>query len=164
MSPMNPSLADRVMVLRDEVLSVADHGEAEPPGAEIFDAIVRAIVARDETSPGLDMALHDTVSRRLAWGEREDVVLADADAVCQRLLTACKRAFRNPEEEILVVNIATEVVCTAARVVAMASVGRAGRERAACLREELTQRQLRQALGRQQEEQVRLRELLGESE
>ena len=67
---MSSNLADRVLVLRDEVLAIADVGDTDPPGAEIFDAIVSTIAAREDTNPGLDMALHEAISRRLAWGER----------------------------------------------------------------------------------------------
>ena len=91
------------------------------------------------------------------------MVLTNAAAVCQRLLLACKRAFRNPDHEILVIDIASEVMCTAARIVAQASVSQAGRERAAYLREELSQRRLRQALERQREEFDRLQELVDKS-
>lgn len=153
---MSEDVAQRVMVLRDEVLDVAEVGEEDPPGAEIFEAIVRALMAEDATSAGLDLALHDAVSRRLAWGEPEDAVLASADLVCRRLLSATQRAFRNPLEEMLVAEVATEVVSAAARIVAQAAVSRAGRERAACLREELAQRSLREALERQSEDLARL--------
>ncbi len=158
---MSDSLADRVLVLRDEVLDTAEVGEADPPGVESFDAIVRAVLAEEATSPGLDLALHDSISRRLAWGEREDTVLADTDMVCRRLLGASQRAFRDPTEEMLVTEIATEVVCAAARVVAQSALSRAGRERAARLREELAQRRLTEALERQQEDMRRIERELG---
>jgi hypothetical protein len=153
---MSENLANRVIVLRDEVLDIAELGADDPPGAEIFDAIVRAVMAGDATSPGLDLVLHDAVSRRLAWGEPEDAVLSSADMVCRRLLSASQRAFRDPEEEMLVAEVATEVVCAAARIVAQAAVSRAGRERAACLREELAQRRLGDALVRQGEDLAQL--------
>lgn len=154
--PTDTSLADRVMVLRDEVLDTADLGDPDPPGAEIFDAIVRALVAYNETIPGLDLTLHDAVTRRLAWGDAESVVLADANAVCDRLLKAAQRAFRDPSEEMLVTELAAEVACSTARIVALAAVGRAGRERAARLREELGQRRLQEALERQKAEMQRI--------
>lgn len=150
-------LADRVMVLRDEVLETAELGDSDPPGAEIFDAVVRALVAYNETVPGLDLTLHDAITRRLAWGDEESVVLADANAVCERLIKAAQRAFRDSVEEMLVVELAAEVACSAARIVALAAVGRAGRERAARLREELAHRRLTDALERQQAEMRRLR-------
>jgi len=149
-------LADRVMVLRDEVLDTAEKGEADPPGAEIFDAIVRALVVLGETEPGLDHTLHDAVSRRLAWGDREEAVLEDAERVCERLLAAAQRSFPDGSEEILIADTAAEVVSSVARMVAMTAVGRAGRERAAKLREELGQRRLRDAIDRQRAELARL--------
>lgn len=149
---MNENLAERVLVLRDEVLETAEVGETDPPGSEIFDAIVRALSADDPTNAGLDLALHDAVSRRLAWGEGEDIVLASTDQICQRLLSACQRAFHDPDAEMLVIEVATEVVCAASRIVAQAAISRAGRERAAYLREDLAQRRLEDALRRQREE------------
>lgn len=154
---MTPTLlADRVMVLRDEVLDTADLGDPDPPGSEIFDAIVRALVAYNETIPGLDLTLHDAITRRLAWGDEESVVIADANAICERLIKATQRAFRNPAEEMLIIELAAEVACSAARIVALAAVGRASRERAARLREELGQRRLQEALERQNAEMKRL--------
>lgn len=145
------------MVLRDEVLETAELGDRDPPGAEIFDAVVRALVAYNETVPGLDLTLHDAITRRLAWGDEEAVVLADANAVCDRLMKAAQRAFRDTTEQMLVAELAAEVACSAARIVALAAVGRAGRERAARLREELAQRRLNDALERQQAEMRKLR-------
>lgn len=161
---MSESLARRVMVLRDEVLDTAETGEDDPPGAEIFDAIVRAVMTEDTTSPSLDMALQEAVSRRLAWGEREDIVLSSAETVCRRLLSACQRALPYPAEEMLVAEIAAEVVCAAARIVAQAAVNRVGRERAACLREELAQRRYREVLEGQGEELARLKRELTQAE
>lgn len=149
---MTENIAERVLVLRDEVLETVETGETDPPGAEIFDAIVRALGADDPTSAGLDLALHDAVSRRLAWGEGEDVVLTSSDQICQRLLAACQRSFHDPDSELRVIEVATEVVCAASRIVAQAAISRAGRERAAFLREELAQRRLEDALRRQREE------------
>ena len=149
---MTESIAERVMVLRDEVLETAEMGETDPPGSEIFDSIVRALGSNDPASAGLDLALHDAVSRRLAWGEGEDAVLASTDQICQRLLSACQRALQDPADEMLVIEVATEVVCAASRIVAQAAISRVGRERAAYLREDLAQRRLEDALRRQREE------------
>lgn len=157
---MKTQLADRVQVLRDEVLDTAGLEDREPPGAEVFDAIVRRIESYDETSPGIDLTLHDAISRRLAWGDSEAQVLADADAVCKRLMEAAQRSFRDPEEEILVTAITGEVGSAAARIVALAVLGRSGRERATQMREELAQNRLRQALDRQREELGRLKAAL----
>jgi len=158
---MSEPLADRLIVLRDEVLDTAEHGDSEPAGAEVFDAIVRAVVVYGETSPGLDHTLHDAIARRLAWGDSEETVLADAEEVCTRLVAAARRSLRDPVEEMLVDEHATEVTCAAARMVAQAALGRAGRERAARLREELAQRRLKDALHRQEQELGRLRMVIG---
>jgi hypothetical protein len=151
------NLADRLTILRDEVLATAEVGDRDPPGAEVFEAVVRGVATFGETNPGLDLTLHDAIARRLAWGDSEAQVLADASAVCERLLAAAPRALRDPVEGMLVVEIASEVSCAAARIVALAAIGRAGRERAARLREELAQRRLREALSRQKEELARVR-------
>jgi hypothetical protein len=145
------TLADQLQILRDEVLDTATVGDRDPPGAEVFDAVVRGLMAYGETSPGLDLTLHDAISRRLAWGDREEQVLTDASAVCDRLMRATQRAFREPRDEMIVLETTAEVGCAAARIVALAAIGRAGRERAARLREELAQRRLEEALARQAE-------------
>jgi hypothetical protein len=142
-------LLEGVRVLRDEVLDTVQHGDREPPGAEVFDAVVRALAVGGESVQGLDLALHDAVARRLAWGDGEEVVLADAEAVFDRLLTAVERAFRDPADQMVVVEAATLVAVTVSRVVALAAVARASRERAARLREEMAQRQLKEALQKQ---------------
>ena len=142
-------LVESVRVLRDEVLDTAEHGDREPPGTEIFDAVLRALTVGGESVPGLDLALHDAVSRRLAWGDSEEVVLADAELVFDRLLIAVDRAFRDPEDQMVVVEAATMVAVTVARVVSLAAVARASRDRATRLREEMNQRQLREVLEKQ---------------
>jgi len=159
---MSRELAERVQVLRDEVLDTAGLEESEPPGAEVFDAVIRRLEADgDSQELELDLTLHDAISRRLAWGEREHAVLADIGAVCRRLLHAAQRSFRSPADEVLVATTAAQVACAASRIVAMAALGRAGRERAAQMREELAKSRLRQALDRQQEELGRLKVALG---
>jgi hypothetical protein len=50
---------------------------------------------------------------------------------------------------MLVLETGAEVVGSAARIVALAAVGRGGRDRAAALREELAQRRLKEALTEQ---------------
>jgi hypothetical protein len=138
-----------VRVLRDEVLDTAAHGDREPPGTEVFEAVLRALAVGGESVPGLDLTLHDAVARRLAWGDGEEVVLADAEAVFDRLLTSVERACRDPADQMVVIEAATLVAGTVSRVVALAAVGRASRERAARMREEMAQRQLQEALERQ---------------
>ena len=149
-------LADRIQVLRDEVLDTVEHGDRDPPGTEVFDALLRALSIGGESVPGLDLQLHDSVTRRLAWGDSEEVVLADAEMVFDRLMIAVERALRDPADRMVVVEAATQVAVTVARVVSLAAVGRASRDRAARLREELAQRQLKDVLEKQRSSIVRL--------
>ena len=149
-------LIEAVSVLRDEVLDTVEHGDRDPPGTEVFDALLRALSIGGESVPGLDLQLHDSVTRRLAWGDSEEVVLADAEMVFDRLMIAVERALRDPADRMVVVEAATQVAVTVARVVSLAAVGRASRDRAARLREELAQRQLRDVLEKQRSSIVRL--------
>src|SRR5204862_5999248 len=105
---------------------------------------------------GVDLNIHDAVARRLAWGDSEEMVLVDCELVFDRLVLAVERAFRDPDDQLTVIEAATQVAVGVARVVAMAAVARAGRDRAARLREELSQRQLRAALDKQKENVSRL--------
>ena len=156
-------LAEAVSVLRDEVLDTQEHGDRDPPGAEFFEAVLRALHVGGESVPGLDLALHDAVSRRLAWGDSEEIVLADCELVYDRFVLAVERAFRDPEDQMIVLEAATQVAVGVARVVAMAAVARAGRDRAARLREELSQRQLKGALDQQRSSVTRLEKELRET-
>ena len=156
MSDEQVDLAESVKVLRDEVLDTVEHGDRDPPGTEVFDALLRALSIGGGAGPGLDLQLHDSVTRRLAWGDSEEVVLADAEMVFDRLMIAVERALRDPADRMVVVEAATQVAVTVARVVSLAAVGRASRDRAARLREELAQRQLRDVLEKQRSSIVRL--------
>jgi len=149
-------LIEAVSVLRDEVLDTVEHGDRDPPGAEVFEALLRALSIGGESVPGLDLQLHDSVTRRLAWGDSEEVVLADAEMVFDRLMVAAERALRDPADRMVVIEAATQVAVTVARVVSLAAVGRAARDRAARLREELAQRQLKEVLEKQRSSIVRL--------
>jgi hypothetical protein len=149
-------LVEAVRVLRDEVLETAEHGDRDPPGAEVFDAVLRALAIGGESVPGLDLTLHDAVSRRLAWGDSEEVVLSDAETVFDRLMVAVERAFRKPDDQMVVIEAATLVAVTVARVVSLAAVARAARDRAARLREEMAQRQLKEVLEKQKATIVKL--------
>jgi len=142
-------MAGAVRVLRDEVLDTAEHGDREPPGAEVFDALLRALSIGGESVPGLDLTLHDAVARRLAWGDSEEAVLADAELIYDRLLVAVDRAFRDPADQMVVIEAATQVAVTVSRVVALAAVARAGRDRATRMREEMSHRQLKDVLEKQ---------------
>jgi hypothetical protein len=149
-------LAEAVSVLRDEVLDTQEHGDREPPGSEFFEAVLNALAIGADSVQGLDLALHDAVSRRLAWGDNEEVVLADAEMVFDRMIVAAQRALRDPEDQMVVIEAATLVAVTVARVVSMAAVARASRDRAARLREEMAQRQLKEVLEKQKATIARL--------
>jgi hypothetical protein len=156
-------IIERVRVLRDEVLETVEHGDRDPPGGEVFDALLRALVdgITGESPSGIDLALHDSISRRLAWGDREDAVLADAQRVFDRLIVAVERAFRDRGDQMVVVEAATSVATAVARVVSLAVAARASRDRAGRLREEMAQRQLRDVLDRQKQAIARLERELG---
>ena len=142
-------LVEAIRVLRDEVLDTVEYGDREPPGGEVFDALLRALTIGGESVPGLDLTLHDAVTKRLAWGDSEEVVLADAEGVFDRMMVAIERGLRDPADRMVVIEAMTQVAVTVARVVALAAVGRASRDRAARLREEMAQRQLREVLEKQ---------------
>ena len=142
-------LAEAVRVLRDEVLDTVQHGDRDPPGAEVFEALLRALTIGGESIPGLDLTLHDAVARRLAWGDSEEAVLADAELVFDRLMVSADRAFRDPADQMVVIEAATQVAVTVSRVVALAAVAGAGRDRAARMREEMSHQQLKEVLEKQ---------------
>ena len=76
--------------------------------------------------------------------------------VFTRLAKAAQRALRDPDEEMLVLEAAAEVVCSTARILGLAAVSRAGRDRAATLREEMAQRRLNEAVLEQERNLKRL--------
>ena len=149
-------MVEAVSVLRDEVLATVEHGDRDPPGAEVFDAIVNALVIGGESIPGLDLALHDSVARRLAWGDSEEVVLSDAEVVFDRLMIAVERALSDPPDRMVIIEAATQIAVTVARAVSLAAVARAARDRAARLREEMAQKQLEVVLEKQRSSIVRM--------
>ena len=142
-------LTQAVRALRDDILDTVHHLDREPPGAEVFDALLRALSIGGDSVPGLDLALHDSVARRLAWGDAEEAVLADAEVIFDRIIAAIAIAFPDPDEQMVVIEAATQVAVTVSRVVALAAVARAGRDRAARLREEMAQQQLKEVLEKQ---------------
>lgn len=148
-------LAERVAGLRDEVLSAPD-GEREPPGSEVFDAVLRILSGGGVAANEVDRALHDGIARRLAWRDSELRVLSDAGEVCRRLLAAARRALRDPDDEMEVACAVAEVGSAAARILTQLVLGRIARERAALLREELAHQRLGQAIETQREELARL--------
>ena len=109
-------LTEAVRVLRDEVLDTVQHGDRDPPGAEVFEALLRALSIGGESVPGLDLTLHDAVARRLAWGDSEEAVLADAELVFDRLMVSVDRAFRDLDDRMVVIEAATQVAVTVSRV------------------------------------------------
>ena len=142
-------LGERVAILRDEVLDIVAGGSEDSPAVAIFDAVVRSLSAGLDTAAGLDLTLHDAVARRLAWGDREETILAAAELVFARMARAVQRALRDPDEEMLVLATTGDIVAGTARIVALAGVARATRARAAVMREEAAQRRLRDALAKQ---------------
>ena len=154
------NIVEGVRVLRDEVLDTVEHGDRDPPGSEVFDALLGTLSVRGDMVAGLDLTLQDSVARRLAWGDSEEVVLADADMVFDRLSRAVERAFRDPADQMVVVEAALQVVVTVARIVCLAALARATRDRATRLREEIAQRQLQNVLEKQQATISKLQEEL----
>lgn len=146
---MSRPLAEKIEVLRDEVLETARRGDGKPPGAEIFDAVVSRVAAGEEGD--LDLSLRDAIARRLAWGESEDDILASSSEVCERVLAACERALTEPER-LRASEAVAEIGAAAARAVALAALGRAGRDRAELLRVKRARRRLEEARSYQAEE------------
>jgi hypothetical protein len=66
--------------------------------------------------------------------------------VFDRLMVSAERAFRDPDDQMVVIEAATQVAVMVSRVVAAAAIARATRDRGARMREETTQRQLRDVL------------------
>ena len=76
--------------------------------------------------------------------------MSAAELVFARMARAVQRALRDPDEEMLVLETTVDVVAGIARIVALAAVARANRDRAAIMREEAAQRRLRDALTEQE--------------
>lgn len=146
---MQPDLIDVIRGLRDDVLEVSRHGDREPPGAEVFEAVLGALAVHGDAAITLDLGFHDAVARRLAWGDGEEAIVADAERVFDRVVEAAERALSDPEQVMIVIEVAAQVTTTVARVVALAALARAGRDRATRLREEMSHRQLRDVLAKQ---------------
>ena len=149
-------LGERIAILRDEVLDIVEGGSEDSPAVAIFDAVVRSLSAGPDTAAGLDLTLHDAVARRLAWGDTEETIVSAAELVFARMARAVQRALRDPDEEMLVLETTVDVVAGIARIVALAAVSRANRDRAAVMREEAAQRRLRDALTEQERNLSRL--------
>jgi hypothetical protein len=153
---MSVELAARVDVLRDEVLATAEGGDRESPGTEVFEAVLRILAGRGETNEELDLTLHESLARRMAWGDSAREVLTDAAQVSQRLVAAAKRAFRSADDEMAVTAAVVEAAASVARVMTHAGLSRVARDRATHLRQELSRERLGQALSRQRAEIARL--------
>jgi hypothetical protein len=149
------NMVDAVRVLRDEVLDTVEHGDRDPPGAEVFDALLRTLASEGNTASGYEV-LGEDIARRLAWGDTEERVLADAERVFDRVVTAIERAVRDPVGRMVVLDAVALIASTVARVVSLSTVARASRDRAAKLREEMTQRQLEEVLHKQKQTILRL--------
>ncbi|HWM87933.1 MAG TPA: hypothetical protein VNO33_18895 [Kofleriaceae bacterium] len=164
------TLAERVAALRDEVLSGSDPApdagqldRREPSGSEVFDAVIRLLSGGSRASAEVDLGLHDGIARRLAWRDGEMRILGDAREVCRRILSAARRALRDPDEEMEVAQAVAEAGTAAARILTLLVLGRVARERAALLREELAHERLGQATERQREELARLERALADA-
>ena len=112
---MSREMSDRFVVLRDEGLNCAELGE-NAPGGEIFEAILANLTHLGETDPGLDLSLHDALSRRLAWGESPSTVAVDCDSVCTRLIDATLRSFPDPGDATQVISVITNPAPPTARL------------------------------------------------
>ena len=159
-----PHLADRVSVLRDEVLDTVERGDRDPPGAEVFAAVRRSLGQGSLDQEALVASLEDDIARRLAWGDLPTTILTDAEHVFDRLITASERAFGNPSDRIAVVIVVTRIAGLVAQILAQAAVALASRDRGTRLREELAQRQLRDAIAQQRERIARLETELRDNE
>jgi hypothetical protein len=149
-------LIEAVKVLRDEVLDTAERGDRAAQGGEVFDAVLQALSIGGDSVPGLDLHLHDSVTTRLAWGDSEEVVLTDAEVELDRLMVAIDRSFDDPADRMVLIEAATQVGVAVSRVISLAAIARQARDRAARMREELAQRQLKEVLDKQRTSIVRL--------
>lgn len=141
-------LVERLAVLRDEVLDVAGVG-ASDACAEMFEAVLSALTLGSESIAGIDVTVQDVVERRLAWGDPEAQLLADAEWLFDRLLIASERAFRDHDDQMVVIEATTQVAVMISRALARHAVARASRDRASRIREEMAQRQLLDAVDSQ---------------
>lgn len=141
-------LVERLAVLRDEVLDAAGGG-ASDSCSELFEAVLSALTLGSESVAGIEVTVQDAVARRLAWGDPENQLLADCEWVFDRLMVAVERGFRDADERMVVIEAMTQVAVMVSSAIAMHAVARAARDRATRLREEMAQRQLRDAVEKQ---------------
>lgn len=141
-------LVERLAMLRDEVLDAAGGG-ASDSCSELFEAVLSALTLGSESIAGIEVTVQDAVARRLAWGDPEPQLLSDAEWVFDRVMVAVDRGIHEADDRMVIVEAATQVAVMVARAIAMHAVARAARERASRLREEMAQRQLRDAVEKQ---------------
>lgn len=141
-------LVERVAVLRDEVLDAAGAG-ASDSCSELFEAVLSALTLGGESVAGIEVTVQDAVARRLAWGDPEAQLLADAEWVFDRLMVAVDRGFRVADDRMAVIEAMTQVAVMVSRAIALHAVARSAKDRASRLREEMAQRQLRDAVEKQ---------------
>jgi hypothetical protein len=141
-------LVERVAVLRDEVLDAAGGG-ASDSCSELFEAVLSALTLGSESIAGIEVTVQDAVARRLAWGDPENQLLSDCEWVFDRLMVAVERGFRDADDRMVVIEAMTQVAVMVSSAIALHAVARAARDRATRLREEMAQRQLRDAVEKQ---------------
>lgn len=141
-------LVERVAVLRDEVLDEAGGG-ASDSCSELFEAVLSALTLGSESVAGIEVTVQDAVARRLAWGDPENQLLSDCEWVFDRLMVAVERGFRDADDRMVVIEAMTQVAVMVSSAIALHAVARAARDRATRLREEMAQRQLRDAVEKQ---------------
>ena len=141
-------LVERLAVLRDEVLDAAGAG-ASDSCSELFEAVLSALTLGSESVAGIEVTVQDAVARRLAWGDPEGQLLADAEWVFDRLMVAVERGFRVADDRMAVIEAMTQVAVMVSRAIALNAVARSAKDRASRLREEMAQRQLRDAVEKQ---------------
>lgn len=149
------TLAERLAALRDATVG-GPVDEREPPGVELFDAVLALVARRGRASDELDASLHEALARRLAWGEGERAILADARAVAEKLLDGGRRSCHGVDEELEVASAVAEAGAALGRVVTLAALARVASDKAGHLREELAQERLTAALERQRVELAEL--------
>ncbi len=117
--------------------------------AEIFDAVVRALQLITEPAE-IDYRLQEEIARRLARGEQEKDVLLGAKRAGDAMAALVQRNISEVADQQLVVTVMSDVICDVSRMIAMASVSRSRRERAATAREEMAEKRLKDAAKQQE--------------
>jgi hypothetical protein len=143
-------LVERVAKLRDAVLD--GDGAASSEGcAELFEAVLSALTLGSESVAGIEVAAQDVVARRLAWGDSEARLLEDMGWLFDRVLAVVADGVGDDDEQMVVIEAVTQVSSMVSRAIALSALARAARDRAARVREQMAQRQLRDAVRTQRE-------------